>query len=261
MGIKEQLTNQRNYLQKILEKCSRRIECAPVGAVRVSVSGNNVRYYHLGVNDNPSGKYISTKNQELIKALIQKDYEKKVCKYVQEQLRAIDRILLEYNDASIDDLLKKEHIERQKFITPVEVPWERYVEQWLAEPQEGHFIDNYQYIITTDRGEKVRSKSEKIIADYLYHNNIPYKYEKSLQLNSKRFFPDFTILSSKTKDVKYWEHFGMMDNSDYVKKTLDKIQVYQENGIFAGEQLIVTYEMKDMIISRETVVRLVERYL
>lgn len=31
--------------------------------------------------------------------------------------------------------------------------------------------------IYTQKGERVRSKSEKILADYFYYNNISYKYE------------------------------------------------------------------------------------
>ena len=34
------------------------------------------------------------------------------------------------------------------------------------------------------KNERVRSKSEKIIADMLYHKNIPYKYECPINLKA-----------------------------------------------------------------------------
>lgn len=48
--------------------------------------------------------------------------------------------------------------------------------------------------------ERVRSKSEKILADYFYRRKIPYKYECPLTLKGVgTVYPDFTFLSPKTK--------------------------------------------------------------
>ena len=48
----------------------------------------------------------------------------------------------------------------------------------------------------TIKGERVRSKSEKIIADELYRYQIPYKYEFPLTLATHnrniQLYPDFT---------------------------------------------------------------------
>ena len=35
-------------------------------------------------------------------------------------------------------------------------------------------------IILTEKGERVRSKSEKILADYFYRKGIEYKYEPEI---------------------------------------------------------------------------------
>ena len=40
----------------------------------------------------------------------------------------------------------------------------------------------------------------------------------------------------------YLEHFGMMDDEEYVNKMLFKISTYERNGIFIGVNLFVTYE-------------------
>ena len=97
--------------------------------------------------------------------------------------------------------------------------------------------------IITERGELVRSKSEKIIADKLYMMGIPYRYEYPLMLDDGiTVYPDFTILKMPERKEVYLEHFGMMDDEEYVNKMLFKISTYERNGIFIGVNLFVTYE-------------------
>ena len=49
-------------------------------------------------------------------------------------------------------------------------------------------------VILTEKGERVRSKSEKIMADYFYRNGIFYKYERPLYLPGVGIvYPDFTF--------------------------------------------------------------------
>ena len=114
----------------------------------------------------------------------------------------------------------------------------------------------------TIKGERVRSKSEKIIADELFRKGIPYKYECPLYLKGMgTIYPDFTFLSKKTGDEVYWEHFGMMDSPDYARKAVHKIETYENNGIFPGERLIITYETEKSVLGTEKIARMVDRYL
>ena len=64
---------------------------------------------------------------------------------------------------------------------------------------------------------------EKMIASYLYTKKIPFRYECALYLNGVLVFPDFTIRHPKAGEVYYWEHFGLMDQPSYVKRTMEKI--------------------------------------
>lgn len=48
--------------------------------------------------------------------------------------------------------------------------------------------------------ERVRSKSEVIIADILNQEGIPYRYECPLQLKGwGKVYPDFTVLSERER--------------------------------------------------------------
>ena len=101
------------------------------------------------------------------------------------------------------------HEERKKLVEPVELPWEQQLEQWNAKEYKQKEFQEGTAVILTEKGERVRSKSEKILADYFYRNGIPYKYEKPLYLKGLGIVhPDFTFLSGKTKQEIYWEHDG-----------------------------------------------------
>jgi len=97
-------------------------------------------------------------------------------------------------------------------------------------------------IYTTEKGDKVRSKSEVIIANTLYNKKIPYEYEKTLVTASgKQMSPDFTIqLNGKTY---FLEHIGMLNNEQYSKRWLEKKKLYDE---FYKEDLLITYESPNL---------------
>ena len=88
-------------------------------------------------------------------------------------------------------------------------------QKWRAESYETNPSHPENLIHTTLAGHKVRSKSEVIISNLLYTNQIPYRYEAALPLKEFTAYPDFTILHPVTNKIFYWEHFGMMDNAPY----------------------------------------------
>lgn len=106
------------------------------------------------------------------------------------------------------------------------------------------FFDE-KLIHKTARGELVRSKSEVIIADALFHNGLDYQYEPELILEGKVKRPDFKIVDADTGAEWYWEHCGMMSDPKYVKRWNAKEQFYAKNGIERGKNLIVTEEYAD----------------
>ncbi len=112
---------------------------------------------------------------------------------------------------------------------------------WLSEEYDSN-PNNREYLIyVTDRGDKVRSKSEKIIADTLYKYQIPYKYELPLLVNGTLIYPDFTILK-KNGDIVIWEHFGLMSNEAYRYNVIKKMIAYSFAGFYTNRNLICTYE-------------------
>lgn len=262
-GLKEMLSEEKNRLQKIEEKTRNQLKDAPKGSLRISKSNKHIQYYHCTEgHPHKNGIYLHRTEEKLVRQLAQKGYDEQVLRLVEKRLRQIRRIAEEYQDDEIEKLFLREHEARQKLICPAELTWNQQLEQWMLEKYEGKGFNDVNPIIYSERGERVRSKSEKILSDYFYRKNIPYKYEKPLLLKGYGIvYPDFTFLSKRTRKEIYWEHEGRMDDPEYARTAIKKIQTYEDNGIYVGDRLILTFETETTILNTKDIERNVKRYL
>lgn len=91
-----------------------------------------------------------------------------------------------------------------------------------------HDINSDDKIITI-QGELVKSKGEAIIANFLYRNNIEYKYEKiyDFLMEDRRIYkPDFT-LSINGEEV-YIEYFGLSNYNKSSKLEMKRYDVIRK---------------------------------
>ena len=109
-------------------------------------------------------------------------------------------------------------------------------------------------------GNVLRSKSEAIIDMMLFMSQIPFRYECALSLGEIILYPDFTILHPKTGETYYWEHFGMVDNSDYRQAAFSKLQLYIEHKIIPTQNLIVTFETQECPLTSDQVEKVIQHY-
>lgn len=115
--------------------------------------------------------------------------------------------LLDLKKYVLDYIIDKIHIERR---------------QKLSLHKDGKYY-------TTLNGDKVRSKSEQYIADWLYRHSIPYEYEPLLNIKDFNFRPDFFIPDANL----YIEH---VSNISY--PTRDKEEQFQKGNFL----LVKTFE-------------------
>ena len=108
----------------------------------------------------------------------------------------------------------------------------------------------------------MRSKSEKIIADTLERNRIPYHYKYPLELKESRVVhPDFYVLNTRSRHELFWEHLGKMDDMQYAADALSRIELYEKNGLFPGSDLIITHETKTSPLNLRIVDLIIRKYL
>ena len=75
------------------------------------------------------------------------------------------------------------------------------------------------------RGEPIKSLGEKLIADFLFENGIPYKYEKYFKWGDRPYRPDFSIELTSGSGVVI-EYFGLKGDPTYDEQTLQKIEFW-----------------------------------
>ena len=136
--------------------------------------------------------------------------------------------------------------ERKKFVIPYISTSDLIAKGWQSKTFKPNPYKPEKKIFDTRRGEKVRSKSEAIIADTLYEFGIPYRYEYPVKMaNGEIRYPDFMLLNLKTKQEIYFEHFGRMGDAGYRMDAMEKMDLYRASGIYPGKNLIFTYETEE----------------
>lgn len=214
---------------------------------RINVSKSNGCYQYYFKEKDSCGKikkhYVKSNERDWVRELLQKDYydmQYRNSERIIKILRHLDSQISQNGIVACDASLLEG---KRRLITRLSTTDEEFVDDWIKAGYIGKRFEEGSVEIYSEKGERVRSKSEKIIADKLFMLGIPYKYECPLQLkNSWVFYPDFTILDIKKRREIYWEHLGMMDNEQYVRKSLSKINIYEKNDIFLGRRLIITHE-------------------
>ena len=76
-----------------------------------------------------------------------------------------------------------------------------------------------------------------------YEIGISYRYEKEHILNKRMTkYLDFILIDVKRKIYVYHKHLGMLDDDEYRKHNLRKIDEYRRNEIYPGKNLIIMHE-------------------
>ena len=260
--IKQILCKKLNDYEKMKVKVEKSLKKAPKGSLVLSSSHGMVQYYFKDEENKKKKTYIDKTQIEWIGALAQKEYDMALQKEIAKKEEQIKKVLKILPTTEVEELFENLHTGRKKFVTPHFVTDEKYVEQWMKVKYTGK--QNYDEFLkyTTEKGEIVRTKSEKIIADKLFSMGIPYRYEYPIKLKGYgTVYPDFTILKVSERREIYYEHFGLMDQPEYCEKALRKLQNYARNGIVLGENLIVTFESENVPLDVKVLEKMLENFL
>ncbi len=124
-------------------------------------------------------------------------------------------------------------------------------------PQTTTYIDSFRakYPPTqkTLDGHIVRSKSEQLIDNFLYHHGIVHAYERKLP-TEEDCYCDFYIPSGNGRpQAVYIEYWGLENDLKYLERKKRKLEIYKKNGFALIE--LVDEEMQNLeeILTRKLI--------
>ena len=245
-----------------IEGLRERISLAPKGTLRAAKRPRGYQYYQMIESRDTVGIYIKRENNKLAAQLAQKEYENKLLSILEKQLKSLNRFLNSFDPEEAINVFESLNDSRKQLVTPVYLNDEDFVKQWLSQPYKklGFRSDDPEYF--TENNERVRSKSEIIIANTLKSHNIPYRYEFPVYEDGVVIAaPDFNCLNVRTRKEYYWEHLGMMGDEGYVNNNIKKIEKYTFAKGFDETRLILTFESDKHPLNTRIIEEKIRRYL
>ena len=234
------------YLTQFREQfdvITRRLKNAPEGSLKIVKKGKRAELYHRTGKADKEGTYLNKSRLSLTKKLCQKDYDSRAAKILDRKIKLLAALEKAYPKKDLEGLYDTYPQKVKQYIKPLLISQKEYCSQWEKVSYKGRSFDDITTVYISDKGERVRSKSELIIANALFHSKIPYRYEYPLFIKgSGDFHPDFLCLNPHTGCEILWEHFGLMDNEDYRNKAISKLAKYSEAGFVPGRNFIYTME-------------------
>ena len=304
--IAAQLQERIEQLKTLLTIKERALKKAPEGSLRVSKSHGAVQYYQKIDKDGKNGRYLDAAHRELAQKLAQKAYNIKLLPAIKKERALLQAALTKIQEATKGGeislvALEQVNPDSRALITTATLTDEQYATAWLSQKYKGKPFQPDAPELYTARGERVRSKSEVIIADTLTRLGIPYHYEFPLTLKSGgrgqsagtsqqsagtsqqsagnfpqkedtssqnagarskiTIYPDFLCLNIRTRREFIWEHFGLMDDPSYSTRAVQKLQTYNQNGIHPGQNLIISTESSDLPLNTRHIENLINTFL
>ena len=235
------LKSRTKELKSLLKRTAQALRKMPVGRLRIKC-GPPPRYYHVTSSENRCGRYIPKKDLATARALAQKAYLQTIHSAAQQELAFISKL----NDTPftppelVYSTLSKQ---RKELVTPLFITDEEFAEEWINTPYEGKgFLETDSFYVTA-RGERVRSKSEILIANLMNELGILYRYEAPLFFDDGTVIhPDFTVLKPRSRKICYFEHCGRMDDPIYLHNFIKRENTYIQNGLIPGRDVFMSFE-------------------
>lgn len=253
-----QILKEQQRIQKQISSLQDKLVSYPEGKLICCHHRNLCKWYR---SDGHSRTYIPKTNRILAQQLASKKYYSYTLKELLQEQKALNSYLKHHlPDSKCTSKALLEIPGYKELLSPLFKPLSQHLSDWASSPYEQNLQNPENLIHKTSSGHLVRSKSEAMIAHFLYINQIPFRYECALQLNRTTLFPDFTIRHPVTGETFYWEHFGLMDDPSYCKNAASKIQLYSIHDIIPSIQLITTYETQKNPLSTDTIQRNIEQY-
>jgi len=255
--VKDYLMAQCNSLRDEQKRIHNQLRRYPATKLSISHQGHLAKWY--ATNPGEPREYIPKKRRSYAEKLATKKYLELREKDLLMQISKLDELIMTVAGAKADKLLLDPAY--RELITTPSISNSQVIQKWREEEYTRSTLYPEKLTRKSLSGNVLRSKAEMDIDVLLFQRNIPYRYECELVLkNGAIKYPDFTIMHPISGKIFYWEHFGRMDDTKYVRDNINKVMDYIDNGIIPGINLICTFETSNIPLSIDTAEKMIELY-
>ena len=251
-----------SFYERQCDFYSKELMKAPDGCLYHQYSHGKNQFLVSTIENGVRERRCITNDEEVLRALAKKEFAVKAIRILSKNIKLLkkavdglmpfdpDMILQSMNKAYA--LLPEAYFFDGNVTAPLLIFDESDMKKisrnrdWGNQPYKESQYHAERKTIRTSRGTYVRSKSELAIIESLYDHGIPMHYDEEHIINGKLLVPDFTF-KDRFNELFFWEYMGMMDDTYYAKRNLNKLDDYCKAGIIPGDNLIVTFDKSDNI--------------
>ena len=259
------LMKRREDLQKDILQLQQYINNSPPGKL-ISRKTEGSGFSYTQKMTLPSGKYhevyLGKQHQKLATAIAGRMVAEKRLMDLQQELNMLDFNIKYLQKESQEQQFRQKHPGLCHLLAEFPSGMSEQAMNWKNAPYNRNrkYPESLKYV-TIVPGLIVRSKSEASIVARLEQNHVPYHYDEIEMINGQELAIDFICRNVRTNQKWYWDHRGMMDNEDYIRKTQYTDSLFYQAGIIQGTNLIVTCETRDCPLDLQWVDMLIQHFL
>lgn len=180
--IYEQMLKEQKRLEHEIQSVQAKLRPLPKGNLICSHNQNRYKWY---ISNGHTKVYLPKKERHLAEQLAAKKYLTSLQNDLLSEKKAIDSYLRHCNNNTRQSFkLLTEESEYQRLLAPYFKSTSQELSDWMNSPYDKNPKYPEQLIHKTLSGHYVRSKSEAMIAMFLYTNGIPFRYECALELDT-----------------------------------------------------------------------------
>ena len=241
----------RNELERIKrelierrEDLSRELKHLPAGEFMCTEQYNNRRYLQripATGNRKKERRYGIKKDPLLLNSLVRKEYVVKALGIIDRDIGALEKAVEKYQPVDEDSVMEAfvaKYPELESGIYREVIDMEEWVRRFSR--IDDYHPENLKHTAIDGTGR--RSKNELYIESRLDHHGLTFRSDCPTGIPGLYRVPDFTILRKRDSKIIYWEHMGMMYDSDSRIDNKRKLEEYEEAGIVPWDNLVLTYD-------------------
>ena len=262
MIYKKELEKIYNSIRDRRDDLQSEVSNLPEGELYIRSDDKQKQYFQRlpkGGNRKKEHRYGIKKQPELLKALSRKAYIDEVLPILDKDLKEIGKLLDKYK-ATDEESVMGDFLEKYPELSDGVYHGRRESGNWSEWQSAEQSFHPESLKSTASDGSGRRSVGELLIGAKLKHYKIPYRYEVPAHPDLP-YIPDFTVKRPRDGKIFFWEHFGLVNDKEYMERNRRKLLDYERVGIVPWENLIITYNQSDGGINEKLIDAMIEGWL